>query len=95
MGKDKFTASDSNMKNDVERASASNTEEDKASASDIDEDTNNGTGMMFSPDWSHTWEHLKGFKGRPSNTEEDKAGECCIYKVPDFEAEIRKPSLHN
>jgi len=40
MGKDKFTASDSNMKNDVERASASNIEEDKASASDIDEDTN-------------------------------------------------------
>ncbi|XP_034892475.1 UPF0481 protein At3g47200-like [Populus alba] len=82
MGKDKFTASDSNMKNDVERASASNTEEDKASASDIDEDTNNGTGMMFSPDWSHTWEHLKGFKEQASNTEEDGAGECCIYMVP-------------
>ncbi|XP_073266571.1 UPF0481 protein At3g47200-like isoform X2 [Populus alba] len=81
MGKDKFTASDSNMKNDVESASASTIEEDRASASDIDDDTNYGIEMIWSPDWRVTWGYLKGLiKEVP--TQKDRAGECCIYRVP-------------
>jgi hypothetical protein len=110
MGKGKFTASDSNMKNDVEKASASSIEEDKASASDIDEDTNKASASNMKMAWDleegyyeidnkewelrNIWLDLEGLKELPP--QKDRADECCIYRVPNSLRDRKpEPTLHS
>ncbi|KAJ6366550.1 hypothetical protein OIU77_003021 [Salix suchowensis] len=84
MENDKFTATASNMKND---------DVEKASASNIDENTNKANKKMV---WTNDegyyeidnedWEirniciDLEGLKESPPH--KDQADECCIYRVP-------------
>ncbi|KAJ6377616.1 hypothetical protein OIU78_027947 [Salix suchowensis] len=84
MGNDEFTATASNMKNDVEKASAS---------SNNDEDTNKANKKMVwnydegyyeidNEEWEirNIWLELEGLKESPPL--KDRAAECCIYRVP-------------
>ena len=109
MGKGKFTASDSNMKNDFEKASASNIEEDKASASDIDEDTNKASASDMKMAWDldegyyeidnkewelrNIWLDLEGLKELPPQN--DRADECCIYRVPNSLRDRKPEPTHS